>query len=40
MFLSYPPDDATALILDTLSSSISVHYEIRNASMRQEAVLQ
>jgi hypothetical protein len=40
MFLSYPPDDAVALILDTFSSSISVHYEIRNASLRPEAVFQ
>ena len=28
MFLSYPPDEATALIVDTLTTSISVHYEI------------
>jgi len=29
IFLSYPPDDASALIVDTLSSTISVHYEVR-----------
>ena len=32
MLLSYPPDDATALMIDTLTSSISVHYEINNSS--------
>jgi hypothetical protein len=41
MFLSYPPDDASALIVDTLSTSISVHYEIRTpAGSIPEVVLQ
>jgi len=33
MFLSYPPDDATALLIDTLTTSISVHYEIRDQTV-------
>jgi len=31
IFYSYPPDDASAVIIDTLTSSISIHYEIRNS---------
>jgi len=40
MFLSYPPDDATALVIDTLTTSISVHWEIRNAAQPGGAILQ
>jgi len=35
MFFSYAPDEAAALIIDTLSSSITVHYEIRGATERR-----